>query len=162
MVGDHKTVATELDFMDIATIAAFLSPFLPHLVKAGSKAAATITDSAGKKLGEAAVKKAEAVWDRLRPPLEAEAGGQKAIADLQSDPEDEDNVADLRKQLKGLLKQDPALLEAIAAILEEDAPDGTPGTQIVQHVTGDRNTTIGQMTGGKVFGNVEGSVNIKE
>jgi hypothetical protein len=65
----------------------------------------------------------------------------------------------LKIQLKKLLAQDEALANAIAQILAADAPDGTPGTQIVQNVTGDRNQVIGQVSGGQVFGNVEGNVN---
>jgi len=54
----------------------------------------------------------------------------------------------------------PQLAEAIAQIMQEDAPDGTPGTQIVQHVTGNQNQVIGQMMGGTVFGNVTGNVTL--
>lgn len=63
-------------------------------------------------------------------------------------------------QLKKILEADPELAKAIAHILAEDAPDGTPGTQIVQHVTGNQNQVIGQITGGKVIGNVTGNVTL--
>jgi hypothetical protein len=74
-------------------------------------------------------------------------------------PEDEDLQVALKVQLKKLLAQDEALANEIAQILQEDGTDGTPGTQIVQNVTGDRNQVIGQVSGGQVFGNVEGNVN---
>jgi len=54
------------------------------------------------------------------------------------------------------------LAEEIAQILATDAPDGTPGTQIIHHVTGNQNQVIGQVTGGKVFGSVQGNVTISE
>jgi hypothetical protein len=62
--------------------------------------------------------------------------------------------------LKELLEQDEELMKAIAQILAEDAPDGTSGTQIVQNVTGNQNQLIGQVTGGKVIGNITGNVMI--
>lgn len=51
---------------------------------------------------------------------------------------------------------------AIALILQNDAADGTPGIQIMQNGTGDQNRGIGQVTEGKVFGNVTGNVTIDE
>lgn len=150
------------EVVDIITLTSFLSPFLPALVKIGTKAAETVATNAAKEFGEAAWKKAEAVWEKVRPGLEAKAAGKEAIEDLECEPEDQDNVAALETQLKKILKGDENLAAAIAEILEADAPDGTPGIQIVQNVTGDRNLTIGQMTGGKVFGNIDGSVTINE
>jgi hypothetical protein len=50
------------------------------------------------------------------------------------------------------------LVNAIAQIFAADGSDGTPDVQIVQTVTGDRNQVIGQVYGGRVFGNVEGNV----
>jgi hypothetical protein len=50
-------------------------------------------------------------------------------------------------QLKKLLNQDQELAGAIAQILKENMPNGTPGTQIIQTVTGTKNQVIGQMTG---------------
>ncbi|WP_255519356.1 hypothetical protein [Oscillatoria sp. FACHB-1407] len=44
--------------------------------------------------------------------------------------------------------------------MQEDAPDGTSGTQIVQHVMGNQNQGVGQVTGGNVFGNITGNVNL--
>jgi hypothetical protein len=78
--------------------------------------------------------------------------------DVANAPEDEDLQVVLKIQLKKLLAQDEALANAIAQILEADATDGTPGTRIVQNITGNRNQVIGQVTGGQVFGNIEGSV----
>jgi hypothetical protein len=63
-------------------------------------------------------------------------------------PEDEDLQVALKVQLKKLLAQDEALANEIAQILQEDGTDGTPGTQIVQNVTGDRNQVIGQVAVG--------------
>jgi hypothetical protein len=142
----------------IATLTAFLSPFLPTLLKLGGKAVEKATESASGKFGEAAFKKAEAVWAKLSPKVEAKEAAKEAAIDVANSPEDEDAQGALRLQLKKLLEQDEDLMKAIDQILKEDAPDGTSGTQIVQNVTGNQNQVIGRVTGGNVFGNITGNV----
>jgi hypothetical protein len=144
--------------MEIATLVAFLSPFLPFLLKLGEKAAEKATEAAAGKFGEASWTKAQAVWEKLSPKVEAKESAKEAAVDVANAPEDEDFQVALKVQLKKLLAEDEVLVKAIAQILAADASDGTPGVQIVQTVTGDRNQVIGQVTGGQVFGNVEGNV----
>jgi hypothetical protein len=140
--------------MEIVTLTAFLSPFLPTLLNLGGKAVAKATESASGKFGEAAFSKAQAVWGKLSPKIETNAGAKEAVTDAANHPEDEDFQAALRVQLKKLLAADEELRKEIDLILNEDAPDGTSGTQIAQNVTGDRNQVIGQVNGGNVFGNI--------
>lgn len=140
--------------MDPVTLTAFITPFLPFLLKLGNTAA----DKAAGKFGEDAWAKAKAVWEKLHPKVEAKESAKEAVTDLAATPEDEDLQTALRVQLKKLLESDAALAEAIAQILQADAAGGTPGTQIVQTVTGNQNQAIGQMTGGKVFGSIQGNV----
>lgn len=147
-----------IDAMDIATLTAFISPFLPFLLKLGGKAAEKATESAAGKFGEASWSKAQAVWKKLSPKVEAKEAAKEAAIDVANAPEDEDLQVAFRVQLKKLLAQDEALVNAITQILQEDGPDGVSGTRIVQNVTGNRNQVIGQVTGGQVFGNVEGNV----
>jgi hypothetical protein len=144
--------------MEIVTLTAFITPFLPFLLKLGGKAAEKATETAAGKFGEAAWSKAQAVWEKLSPKVEGKEAAKEAAMDVANQPEDEDLQVALRVQLKKLLEQDEALVKAIAQILQEDAPDGTSGTQIVQTVTGNQNQVIGQVTGGKVIGNVAGDV----
>jgi hypothetical protein len=144
--------------MEIATLTAFLSPFLPSLLKLGGKALEKATESASGKLGEAAFAKAQAVWAKLSPKVEAKEAAKEAAIDVAKSPEDEDAQGALRLQLKKLLEQDEELMKAIEQILKEDAPDGTSGTDIVQNVTGNQNQVIGQVLGGKVIGNITGDV----
>ncbi|MEP0873574.1 hypothetical protein NDA01_27830 [Trichocoleus desertorum AS-A10] len=150
--------------MDPATLTAFLAPFLPALMKLGGKvlegAAAKSGETAGTKLTEKALDKAKAIWEKLHPKVEAKESAKEAVEDVAKAPDDADSQAALRVQLKKILEADPDLAAAIAKIMEEDAPDGTPGTQIVQHVTGNQNQVIGQVTGGTVFGNVKGDVTL--
>jgi hypothetical protein len=143
--------------MEIVTLTAFLIPFLPTLLRLGGKAVDKATESAAGKFGEAAFAKAQAIWGKLSPKVEAKEAAKEAAIDVANSPDDEDSLAALRVQLKKLLEQDEELMKAIAQILAEDAPDGTSGTQIVQNVTGNQNQVIGQVTGGKVIGNITGN-----
>jgi hypothetical protein len=140
--------------MEIVTLTAFLSPFLPSLLNLGGKAVEKATESASGKFGEAAFAKAQTIWAKLSPKVEAKEAAKEAAIDVANSPEDEDMQAALRVQLKKLLEQDEELMKAIEQILAADAPNGTSGTQIVQNVTGDRNQVIGQVNGGNVFGNI--------
>jgi hypothetical protein len=144
--------------MEIATLTAFLSPFLPSLFNLGGTAVIKVTESASGKFGEAAFAKAQAIWAKLSPKVEAKEAAKEAAIDVANSPEDKDSQAALRVQLKKLLEQDEELMKAIEQILAADAPDGTSGTQIVQNVTGNQNQVIGQVTGGSVFGNITGNV----
>jgi hypothetical protein len=144
----------------IATLTAFLTPFLPALLRLGGKAVDKATESAAGKFGEAAFAKAQAIWGKLSPKVEAKEAAKEAAIDVANSPENEDLHAALRVQLKKLLEQDEELMKAIEEILAEDSPDGTSGTQIVQNVTGNQNQVIGQVTGGKVIGKITGDVTI--
>jgi hypothetical protein len=146
--------------MDIATLTAFLSPFLPFLLKLGGKAIDKSTESAAGKLGEAAFGKAQAVWGKLGPQVEAKEAAKEAAIDVAKNPEDGDLRVVLKVQLQKLLEQDEELGKAIDEIMREDAADGTAGERIVQNVTGNQNLVIGQVTGGNVIGNVDGDVSM--
>ncbi|MCU0568676.1 MAG: hypothetical protein MUF49_19020 [Oculatellaceae cyanobacterium Prado106] len=150
--------------MDPITLTSFLAPFLPVLLNLGTKAAEALATKAGETVGtqvsENALNKAKAVWDKLHPKVEAKEAAKEAAEDVAKAPDDADSQAALRVQIKKILEADPELAEAIAQILQEPAPDGTPGLQIVQTVTGNNNQVIGQVTGGTLFGNVSGNVSL--
>lgn len=145
-----------------ATLTASLAPFLPTLLNLGAKAAtSTVTkvgDTAGTKLTESALNKASAIWEKLFPKVAAKEDAKLAAEQVAAKPDSPAWQAVLQEELELLLKENPDLAAAIAKIMEEDAPDGTPGTQIVQNVTGNQNQVFGQVTGGQVFGNVSGMV----
>jgi hypothetical protein len=75
---------------------------------------------------------------------QAKAGEQKGI----------DTVA----KLLDVEMLDEVFAEQVRAIAKSLQEDGVSGTRIVQNVTGDRNQVIGQVSGGQVFGNVQGNV----
>ncbi len=143
--------------MDISLLATFLSPFLPRLLKLGGQAAEKATEVVSEKFGEAAWTKAQKIWGRLHPKVEGKADLKVAIEQVAAKPDSTARQAVFQEELETLLNEHPDLTKAIAQIMQEDAADGTPGTQIIQSVTGDKNQSIGQVSGGKVA-NVEGNV----
>jgi hypothetical protein len=106
--------------MDIATLTAFLSPFLPTLLELGGKAVEKNPESASGKFGEVAFAKAQAIWAKLSSKLETTEAAKEAAIDVANSPDDEDSQAALRVQLKKLLEQDDELFKEIAQILEPD------------------------------------------
>lgn len=142
--------------MDIAILTAFLVPFLPFLMKLGQKASEKVAE----KFGEDAWNKAKAVWAKLHPEVEAKEDMKVAAEQVATKPESEARKAVFQEELETLLKGNPDLAAAIAKILQEDAPDGTPGNQIIQSVTGNKNRLWGQVSGGNVLGDVQGNVTL--
>ncbi len=141
--------------MDIAVLTAFLAPFLPYLMNLGNKA----VEGAAQKSGEDAWDKAKTIWKKLQPKVEAKEAALEAATDVAAEPEDEDSVASLRRQLKKILDNEPALAQEIAQLMQGDAATGSSGTAFQQNVTGNQNKTVGQMQGsGKFAGNVDGNV----
>lgn len=121
--------------MDIALLTAFLVPFLPFLMKFGEKA----SEKAGEKFGEGAWTKATGIWSKLQPKLEVKDDARIAAEQVATKPESEARKAVFQEELDALLKENPDLAKEIAKILQEDAPDGTPGNQVIQNVTGSQN-----------------------
>ncbi len=144
--------------MEIKTLTAFLTPFLPFLLKLGADSTETMTKSASSKFGETAWQKAQAVWTALSPKINEKETVKEAVTDVANNLEDEDYQAALRVQLKKLLANDVALVNQLTKIFQSDSSNNTPTTQITQTVTGNQNQTIGQISGGQIFGNVTGSV----
>ncbi len=105
--------------MDIAMlakdVAAFLTPFLPYLLKAGERA----TEEAGKKLGGDAWEKAKALWGKLRSKVEAKPAAREAVQDVAAAPKDGDAQAALRLQLRKILSEDEELAAEVAQLWEK-------------------------------------------
>ncbi len=144
----QEFIGTHLNKMDIVTLTALLAPHLPTLMKLGGKAA----ESAASKVGADTWETVKKIWAKLSPRIEAKESAKEAAIDVANNPDDEDLQAALRVQLKKLLDQDKELEDAIAKILADTPPEVIAGVQITQNVTGNKNLTIGQMTGGSVQG----------
>lgn len=136
--------------LDVAVLAkdvvAFLTPFLPYLLKAGQSAA----DEAGKQLGElaggGAWEKAKALWGKLRPKIEANPPAREALEDVAAATDDEDTRAVLRQQLKKLLAEDKEFADGVAQISDEAKMAGVNLAAI-----GDRSVAIGRDMIGSVI-----------
>ncbi len=144
--------------MDIATLTAFITPFLPYLTQLGKKATDKAVESAVGKFGEAGWKKAQDIWAKLSPKVEAKPALLEAVTDAIDRPDDADYQAALKVQLKKSIDEDPELADAIAQILAAEI-EGMSGTQIVQNVVGNLNQVIGQNYGNAI-GNVQGNVTL--
>ncbi|MBK8616875.1 MAG: hypothetical protein IPN96_07135 [Anaerolineales bacterium] len=107
----------------VTELSKLIIPALPYLLKgiklSGQKAA--------EKLGEASAGKsmelAQSVWNKLTG---KKAGSDKlsiAAKELSKTPKDKDWQGMLNKEIKQLLKADPALLREITLLLKTEAPE---------------------------------------
>ena len=135
-----------MDPVTIATAAvAFLSPYLLE----GGKAAA-------KKAGES-------LWAALERRFKDKPVPETALKDLQADPQDPDNQAALRKELKKALTTDADFMAAVTRLLEQaEAEAAAAGQQI--SLTGSGAIAVGNGAvaagagGVAVGGDVKGSI----
>ncbi|MGA2403882.1 MAG: hypothetical protein ABSG91_19605 [Syntrophobacteraceae bacterium] len=140
--------------MDPAIIASTTAALLSsYLVKAGEKAA----EEVGKKLPQAVCK----VWDTIMLKFRGEAAAKESIKDLVANPEDADNLASFRKELKKLLISDPTFAADLTGLIESVAGGG--GETIV--ITGSGSVaTKGGLASGKggiaVRGDIYGDIQI--
>jgi len=128
----------------------FLAPALPYLLKGGEM----VVEGATKKIGEDAWKWTKALWDKLRPKVEAKPAALEAVQDVAAAPDNEDALAALRLQLKKLLAEDEALAGEVARLWEEARQTGVTviasgersvAAQKIEGstiITGDRNTVL--------------------
>ncbi len=139
--------------MDVIALTAFLTPFLPFLLKFGEKSAET----AGSKFGEEAWNKAKKIWDKLHPAVAAKEDAKVAVEQVAAKPESKARQDLFQEELETLLKEHPDLLAAIAQIMQEGLPP-TSGTNITQNIASNEGQIIGQVTGGKVIGRIDGNI----
>ena len=121
--------------MEIAALTAFLAPFLPSLIKAGEKAVEKAADA----VSDDAFKYAKALWDKLKPGVEAKPAAKEAAEEVAAHPDDDDALASLRLQLRKLLEQDQGLVDDLARIWQE-----AQAANVVQvTASGERSVAVG-------------------
>lgn len=121
--------------MEIAALTAFLAPFLPSLIKAGEKAVEKAADA----VSDEAFKYAKALWDKLKPGVEAKPAAKEAAEEVAAHPDDDDALASLRLQLRKLLEQDQGLVDDLARIWQE-----AQAANVVQvTASGERSVAVG-------------------
>jgi hypothetical protein len=129
--------------MDPATLAAtILAVLTPYLVKAGGK----LAEEVGENLPENAGK----LWAALAKKFKGKPAAEEAITDLAKKPDDEDNQAAVRKQIKKAVEEEPGLLSMLADLLENARKEAV----VIQGsaVAGNGGTAIN--VGGNVQGNI--------
>ena len=106
---------------DIAQIAAatvtVLAPFTPLLVEAARFSAQALAEMAVQKGGEAAWRKAQALWRKLRSKCENDPELTGAVALVAARPEDEARRTMLAEVLGIRLLQNPVLAQDLLALL---------------------------------------------
>jgi hypothetical protein len=105
-----------------AQLVQLLAPFLPYLVKGLKLAGQEAAKKLGEKAGEQGFEQAKALWDKLRPKIEARPAALEAAQDAAAHPDDEDALAALRLQLKKLLAEDDSLAQELARLLAAIPP----------------------------------------
>ncbi|HXV95190.1 MAG TPA: hypothetical protein VD695_01470 [Gaiellaceae bacterium] len=121
--------------MEIAALTAFLAPFLPTLLKAGEKAVEKAADA----VSDEAFTYARALWEKLKPGVDAKPAAKEAAEEVAARPEDEDALAALRLQLRKLLEDDTRLKADLAGIWEQ-----ARAANVVQvTASGERSVAVG-------------------
>jgi hypothetical protein len=123
----------------------FLAPFLPYLLKGLKLAGQEAAKKLGEKASEQGFEQTKALWDRLRPKVEARPAALEAAQDAAAHPDDADALAALRLQLRKLLAEDESLAQELARLLPQSGPAGQTVVNTVQ--TGKYNVNIGQASG---------------
>jgi hypothetical protein len=121
--------------VEIAALTAFLAPFLPTLVRAGEKAVEKAADA----VSDEAFTYARALWEKLKPGVDAKPAAKEAAEEVAARPEDEDALAALRLQLRKLLEEDTQLAGDLAAIWQK-----AEAANVVQvTASGERSVAVG-------------------
>ncbi|NEO86585.1 MAG: hypothetical protein F6J87_20355 [Spirulina sp. SIO3F2] len=148
--------------MDVTLLVNLLAPFLPRLLGLGKTLAKEASVSAAWQAGEASWAKAQAIWGRLWPKVEAKSAALEATNDAAQNPEDEDYLVAFRVQLKKLLVEDDELAKVMVQIrqaetlaeilkfLQKDESEGEGARINIQTTGGEQNAVIGSVSGGSV------------
>jgi len=108
-----------IDPISLAAIAiGFLPRALPYLTKLGSAMGDSLTKEAGDKFGPEAWETAKSIWSKIGGKLMEKPAAKDAVSDVISNPEDKDNIASLRKEIRKVLEEDPSLAAELQKIVE--------------------------------------------
>ena len=98
--------------MEVAALTAFLSPFLPALMRAGESA----VEAAATRVGGEALEHAKSLWARLRPKVEGRPAAAEAASKVADTPDDPRWRTALELQLEQLLAEDSGLAREVASL----------------------------------------------
>ncbi|MDD1709979.1 MAG: hypothetical protein LUQ37_03615 [Methanoregulaceae archaeon] len=109
-----------LDPVSLAVIAAGILPkALPYLIKLGGAMGDSLAEKARIDFGPEAWDTAKSIWSKIGDRLLNRPAGQIAVDDIIKAPEDGDNVASLRKEVRKVLEEDPALTADLDSVIKD-------------------------------------------
>ena len=124
--------------MDVTSLAneamGYMAPVLPFLLATGKTLRDKAIEKIGQNFGEEGFKFGKSLWEKLGAKVEAQPAALEAAKDLAAQPEDADNQAAFRKELKKILSGDESLTTEIKQMLDEAK---AAGINLIQ--SGDRN-----------------------
>lgn len=126
-----------------AAVVAALSPFLPFLVDAAKAGGTKLAEAIASHGGEAAWKRAVAVWEALRTDLGEPAEVKGAALMLSADVESEEYRGTLATVLARHLETRPEVAERLVGLLQ-----GEPSSQSVVARTGSQVESVEQLQAG--------------
>lgn len=121
-----------------AAVVTTLAPFTPFLIEVGKAGGKKLAEVMAEKGGEAAWKKAQALWDKLQARFHDGAEVQGAATVVAVKPEDETRQTLLAEVLGGRLQENPALAQELFDLLG--------GQEAVQQVLAERGSWVEDVT----------------
>jgi hypothetical protein len=122
-----------------ALAATALTLLAPLLAKAGEKAA--------EKIGASLPDAAGALWTKIQARFAGNPAAETALKDAAANPQDEDNIASLRKELKKTLAEDAQFAKELESLLVKAQGE-------LQAIRGDHNIAANISVQGDVSGNI--------
>jgi hypothetical protein len=121
-----------------AAVAATLAPFTPFLIEVGKAGGKKLAEVVAEKGGEAAWKKAQALWDKLQTRFHDDDEVQVMATVVAVKPEDEARQTLLAEVLGARLQENPALAQELFDLLG--------GQEAVQQVLAERGSWVEDVT----------------
>ena len=121
-----------------AAIVARLAPFTPFLIEVGKAGGKKLAEVMAEKGGEAAWKKAQALWDKLQTRFHDDNEVQVMATVMAVKPEDEARQTLLAEVLGARLQENPALAQELFDLLG--------GQEAVQQVLAERGSWVEDVT----------------
>jgi hypothetical protein len=140
--------------MDPLTLAGTAVTLLaPYLVKAGEKAA----EEVGKRLPDVPGR----IWHAISARFKGKPAAEEAIKDFVAQPEDEDNRAAFRKELRKALEAEPAFAQELGALLENAQRQGSDSVIVTGSGAAATRGGVAAGAGGvSVGGDVQGGITL--
>ena len=121
-----------------AAVVTTLAPFTPFLIEVGKAGGKKLAEVMAEQGGEAAWKKAQALWDKLQTRFHDDAEVQVMATGVAVKPEDEARQTMLAEVLGARLQENPALAQELFDLLG--------GQEAVQQVLAERGSWVEDVT----------------